>query len=177
MTGTLSIMKRKLAPRRPRQSRTRGAVQAVVDETIALYQWLAWVSDELYGDDARGASRRWTLRRLMRDGPLTVAALARIRTVRRQSLQPVVDALVREELLELAPNPAHARSPLVRLTSEGIRLTERLDRIDAAVLRSVARGITDDDLATTARTLGTIRAAFGTRMRWYPVAQAALGSS
>lgn len=67
-----------LPPRRPRRPRARSPVQAVVDETIALYQWLSWVADGLYGDDARGAARRWTLRRLHRDGPQTVPALARL---------------------------------------------------------------------------------------------------
>jgi DNA-binding MarR family transcriptional regulator len=148
-------------------------VQSVVDETIALYQWLAWVAEQLYGDDARGASRRWTLRRLLRDGPLTVPALARVRAVRRQSLQPLVEALVRDGLVELVDNPAHARSPLVQLTPRGAHLVERLDRIDGAVLRSVARGIPEDDLRTTASTLGTLRAAFATKMRWRPAATAA----
>ena len=166
-------MPRKLAPRRQRPPRARDAVQAVVDETIGLYQWLAWVAEQLYGDDARGASRRWTLRRLVREGPLTVPALARVRAVRRQSLQPLVDALARDGLVELVDNPAHARSPLVRVTPRGALLVERLDRIDGAVLRSVARGIPDEDLRTTRRTLATLRSAFATKMRWRPAASAA----
>ena len=145
----------------------------MVDETIALYQWLAWVAEQLYGDDARGASRRWTLRRLLRDGPLTVPALARVRAVRRQSLQPLVETLARDGLVELVDNPAHARSPLVRLTTRGALLVERLDRIDGAVLRSVASGIPEEDLRMTARTLGTLRARFATKMRWRPAASAA----
>lgn len=165
-------MPRKLAPRRPRKPRLRSAVQGVVDETIALYQWLAWVAEELYGDDARGASRRWTLRHLFRDGPLTVPALAKVRAVRRQSLQPVIDALERDGLIEVVENPAHARSPLVRLSAAGTRLVHRLDRIDDAVLRAVSRGITAAELETTARTLGVLRAAFATKMRWDPVATA-----
>ncbi len=165
-------MPRKLAPRRAPRPRPRETVQAVVDETIALYHWLAFVADELYGDDARGASRRWALRRLLRDGPLTVPALAKIRAVRRQSLQPVVDALVREGLVQLAPNPAHARSPLVALTARGGRLVQRLDRIDLAVLRSVSRGIPEAQLLSTALTLRGIREAFGTKMRWRPAASA-----
>jgi len=152
-------------------------VQSVVDETIGLYQWLAWVAEQLYGEDARGASRRWTLRRVMRDGPLTVPALARVRAVRRQSLQPLVETLVRDGLVKLVDNPAHARSPLVRITTRGALLVERLDRIDRAVLRSVSRDIPEEDLRTTARTLGTLRAAFATKMRWRPAASAAHAGS
>lgn len=152
-------------------------MQSVVDETIGLYQWLAWVAEQLYGEDARGASRRWTLRRVMRDGPLTVPALARVRAVRRQSLQPLVETLVRDGLVKLVDNPAHARSPLVRITTRGALLVERLDRIDRAVLRSVSRDIPEEDLRTTARTLGTLRAAFATKMRWRPAASAAHAGS
>ncbi len=168
---------RRRAPRRFATPRSRSAVQAVVDETIALYQWLAWVADELYGDDARGAARRWTLRRVVRDGPATVANLARIRAVSRQTLQPTVNGLVRDGLVVLARNPANARSPLVTVTRRGAAFAERLDRIDVAVLRAVGRGLADDELATTAATLQALRRAFETKMRWSPAAAAARTSS
>lgn len=145
-----------------------------MDETIALYQWLAWVAEDLYGDDARGASRRWTLRRLLRDGPMTVSRLARARAVRRQSLQPLVDALARDGLVRIVENPAHARSPLIEVSDTGRALVERLDRIDGAVLRAASRGLGESDLVTTASTLRSLRTAFETKMRWRPAASAAL---
>jgi len=159
-------MRRKLAPRRARKERARDAVQSVVDETIALYQWLAWVADHLYGDDARGATRRWIVRHLMRDGAQTVSALARARRVRRQSVQPIVDALGRDKLVVAAPNPDDARSPLVKLTARGADLAERFDRVDRAVLRAVSRGIAPRDLAVTTSTLRALRRSFETRMKW-----------
>lgn len=166
-------MKRKLPPRRRARPRAHGEVQTVVDETIALYRWLAWIAEELYGSDARGAARRWTLRRLHRDGPKTVPALARIRAVRRQTLQPIIDQLAAEHLVTLAPNPAHARSPLVTLTERGVAMVARLDRVDVAVLRAVGRGLAPRDLAITASTLRTLRAGFESSARWRPVAVAA----
>lgn len=164
---------RQLAPRRRRSPRPRTPIQSVVDETIALYQWLAWVADRLYGDEARGASRRWILRRLEREGPRTVSGLARLRSVRRQSLQPIVDAMVAERLLVLVANPANARAPLVALSVRGQTLVASLDRVDAAVLRAVSRGIEPGALSVTAATLGALRAAFETKMRWEPAAEAA----
>lgn len=166
-------MPRQLAPRRRRAPRPRSVVQTVVDETIALYQWLAWVAERLYDQEARGTSRRWALRRIHRDGPRTVAALARVRAVRRQSLQPIVDVLAEEGLVTFGPNPKNARSPLVHLTRRGVALVESLDRVDAAVLRAVARGVDEEALTTTAETLRALRAAFETRMRWEPAAIAA----
>lgn len=171
------MAKRLLAPRRQRTPRPRSAIQTVVDETIALYQWLAWVADRLYDEPARGTSRRWTLRRLQREGPSTVAALARIRTVRRQSLQPIVDTLVAEGFVKLQPNPKNARSPLVTLTPLGNALVASLDEVDAAVLRAVARGLDPGALETTALTLRALRQGFETKMRWAPAAAAAKAPS
>jgi DNA-binding MarR family transcriptional regulator len=167
-------MKRKLPPRRRARPRiAHGEVQTVVDETIALYRWLAWIAEELYGSDARGAARRWALRRLHRDGPLTIPALARVRAVRRQTLQPIIDQLATERLVMFAPNPAHARSLLVVLTERGTAMVERLDRVDVAVLRAVGRGLAPRDLAVTAGTLRTLRAGFESSARWRPAALAA----
>jgi DNA-binding MarR family transcriptional regulator len=166
-------MPKKLAPRRGRPARPRDRVQEVVDETIALHHWLAYVADEIYGDDARGASRRWLIRRLDRGGPQTVPALAKLRAVRRQSLQPLVDALAAEGLAERRDNERHARSPLVALSRAGIALAARLDRVDAAVLRAVGRGLSERDLVTTATTLAKLRAGFELGMRWRPAANAA----
>jgi DNA-binding MarR family transcriptional regulator len=168
------IMARRLAPRRRARPRPRGAVQAVVDETVALYHWLAWVADQIYGEDARSAGARWVLRRLRRDGPLTVPALARLRPVRRQSLQGVVTSLSAAGLVELRSNPRHARSQLVALTDRGSDLIDRMDRVDEVVLRAVGRGLAERDLATTAETLRALRTAFETGMRWRPAAKAAL---
>lgn len=164
MTGNLSIMKPR--PRRRRLPRARPEMQEVVDETIALFRWLAWVAEQLYGDDARGASRRWVLRRLARHGPQTVPALARARAQRRQSMQPVVDGLVADGLVALGANPAHARSALVVLAPRGAELVARMDRIDARVLAAVGRDLPRADLARTAATLRAIRARFELEPRW-----------
>lgn len=164
------------APRRFRRSGGRHDVQAVVDEAIALFHWLEWVADQIYADEARGVARRWTLRRLHRYGPLTVPQLARARSMKRQSVQPVVDGLVAERLVEMLPNPAHARSKLAALTRRGIDVVERMDEIDARVLRAVGRGLPREDLATTAATLRALRAGFEAETRWRTVLGDASGT-
>ena len=60
----MARIKRK--PVRRRRDAPRAVVQDVVDETIALFHWLEWVAQHLYGDDSLGAPRRWVLRRLHR---------------------------------------------------------------------------------------------------------------
>jgi DNA-binding MarR family transcriptional regulator len=170
MTGNLSnwmaVKRKQRAPRRRTSRRKRQRTQEVVDETIALFRWLAWVSEELYGDEGRGVARRWVLRRLVRDGPQTVPQLARTRRMRRQSMQPIVDALVAEALVSWKDNPAHARSRLAEITANGKDLVVRLDDIDARVLRAVGRGIPEEDLECTARTLRALREGFELEPRW-----------
>ncbi|HSO33313.1 MAG TPA: hypothetical protein VLT33_12355, partial [Labilithrix sp.] len=92
-------------PRRLRRFRKAEDLQSVVDETIALFHRLAWVADQIYGPEGRGTARRRILRSLLRYGPRTVPALARARALRRQTIQPVVDALVADGLAELVENP------------------------------------------------------------------------
>ena len=135
--------RKRRAPRRRGSKRHRQRTQEVVDETIALFRWLAWVSEQLYGEDGRGVARRWVLRRLSRDGPQTVPQLARTRRMRRQSMQPIVDALVDDGLVAWSHNPAHKRSRLATVTASGKRLVARLDDIDARVLRAVSRDISE----------------------------------
>jgi DNA-binding MarR family transcriptional regulator len=157
---------RKKPLRRHRRDTPRAEAQAVVDETIALFHWLEWVADQLYGDEGRGAPRRWVLRRLQRYGPQTVPELARAKALRRQSMQPVVDAIEAEGLVELTENPRHSRSRLARLTGRGAQLVERMDRIDARTLSAVSRGIPTPRLASTATTLRELREGFSIESRW-----------
>ena len=150
----------KLPPKRLSRIRRDDDVQAVVDETIALFHHLAYLSDQIYGPEGRGTARRRLLRSLLRYGPRTVPAIARARSLRRQTIQPVVDALAAEGLVELIDNPDHATSRLVRITARGAQIVAHLDRTDHAVLTVVGAGIPRSDLATTARTLRLFRKRF-----------------
>jgi DNA-binding MarR family transcriptional regulator len=54
-----------------------------------------------------------------RFGSLTVPQIARERCTSRQNIQILVDRLRSDHRVELIGNPAHKRSPLVRLTEQG----------------------------------------------------------
>jgi DNA-binding MarR family transcriptional regulator len=155
------------APRKLRKPHVRGELRAVVDETVALYHRLRWVSEQIYGDEGGGAGRRGILRGVARYGEQTVPELARTRSVTRQHVQEVVNALAREGLVELAPNPRHKRSRLVRATPRGHALVVRMDETDDRVLAAVGKQLSTRDLAITARTLEAVRKGFevGTRVK------------
>lgn len=158
-----------MRPRAPRPLRKRsraGELRAVVDETIALFHRVRWVAELIYGDEGRSTARRGILRGVVRYGAQTVPTLARLRSVTRQHVQEVVDALATDKLVELVPNPRHARSKLVRATPRGIALVERMDAVDASVLAAAAGSIPTRDIAVAVRTLRAVREGFEDTARW-----------
>ncbi len=156
-------------PRPPRVLRNRrraGELRAVVDETIALFHRVRWVAELIYGDEGRSTARRGILRGVVRYGAQTVPMLARRRNVTRQHVQEVVEALVADGYVELVPNPAHARSRLVRATARGAALVRRMDDIDAKVLGAAAGAIATRDIEITVKTLRAVREGFEDTARW-----------
>jgi DNA-binding MarR family transcriptional regulator len=85
------------------------------------------------------SAARWHVLSVVSDGPRTVAGAARRLGLARQSVQRVVDDLVAAGQLELRPNPDHARSPLIVITTTGAetlaQLVRRSDADRAEVLR------------------------------------------
>jgi DNA-binding MarR family transcriptional regulator len=154
------------APRKLRKQHVRGELRAVVDETIALFHRLRWVAEQIYGDAGRSTARRGILRGLVRYGEQTVPALARARGVTRQHVQEVVGALLEDGLVELAPNPRHVRSRLVRATARGEALVRRMDAVDDRVLVAACGGLASRDLEVTAQTLRAMREGFELGTRW-----------
>jgi DNA-binding MarR family transcriptional regulator len=72
---------------------------------------------------------RWQVLSVLSTSGWTVPQAARRLGVTRQSVQRVVDLLVTDGLVELRPNPDHARSRIAQLTTLGF---ETLDRIRGA---------------------------------------------
>ncbi len=64
-------------------------------------------------------SARWQVLGALRNGPLTVAAIARDMGLARQSVQRTADLLADQALVEFLDNPAHRRAKLVQLSSQG----------------------------------------------------------
>ncbi|GMV12546.1 MAG: hypothetical protein AMXMBFR56_07700 [Polyangiaceae bacterium] len=156
------------APRRLKKRHDKGELRAIVDESIGLFHRLRWVAEQIYGEGGRSTARRGILRGLLRYGAQTVPELARTRSIRRQSVQEVVDSLRADGLVRLVDNPEHARSRRVAITARGSQMVERMDRIDERVLRTIEPGLSRSDLAVTARTLRVIRERFEASPRWRP---------
>jgi len=66
---------------------------------------------------------------LQSEGPCSVPQLARLCQTSRQNTQVIVNSLIRSSLVRTAANPAHKRSALIELTTEGI---EKLRSVEAS---------------------------------------------
>lgn len=80
----------------------------------------------------RLTSARWQVLGALRDGPLTVAAIARQMGLKRQSVQRVSDALAKEDCVVYIENPNHRRAMLAGLTDQG---RSRLESVTQAWTR------------------------------------------
>jgi DNA-binding MarR family transcriptional regulator len=64
-------------------------------------------------------SARWQVLAAIEDGPATVADIARVLGLARQSVQRVADVLADDGLVVYEDNPRHRRAKLLRLTPPG----------------------------------------------------------
>jgi len=141
-------------------------------EAVAAYRLLIADVYELAGTSRRTSDRmaaahgqtaaRWHVLSVIADEPHGVPAIAHRLGHARPSVQRIVHDLEAAGLVELRPNPRHARSPLVALTPAG---KETLDRLfagsdgDRASLLARA-GVSADELLAARATLRKVLAAF-----------------
>ena len=83
-------------------------------------------------------SARWQVLGALRNGPLTVAAVAREMGLARQSVQRTADLLAGEGVVEFVDNPAHRRAKLVRLTERGAETLAEISRRQVAWTNALA---------------------------------------
>jgi DNA-binding MarR family transcriptional regulator len=109
-------------------------------------------------DAAQGVSVgvRAVLDLLREHGPMTVPQMGRAQSLSRQFVQRMVNEGAAAGLVEAVPNPAHARSSLIRLTEAGDAAIAAIVAREHAVLRRTRGDLTDADVATTVRVLGRL---------------------
>lgn len=116
------------------------------------------LTDRLHEDSNLTASMRAVMESLADTGARTVPEIARSKGVTRQHIQVNVDALLAAGLAEAHVNPAHRRSSLIALTTEGEKLFAEVRRREAKVLTKLAASQQRQSLATAIQVLGALRA-------------------
>src|SRR5262245_54196353 len=141
------------------------AFNLLVNETVLMFHRLRIVADQVHHHGEMTGGLRGILRGLDKLGEQTVPQMARARAVSRQNIQALINQLVDERLVEMAPNPAHKRSPLARLTPRGKKAVDAMNRQEAKLLSKADLGVTDKALREAAETLRIVRAYFESE-RW-----------
>ena len=131
-------------------------VERIAGEVRHLFQVLKSLADALHKDTGLTASTR-ALMEAIAEGPRTVPDIARSKSVTRQHIQLLVDELAGADLVELKPNPAHLRSPLIALSRKGEALFASIRKREAPLVERLAAGLDARKAAATVQILTALR--------------------
>jgi len=92
---------------------------AVFTQVRTCFNQLKMLAEQLHKDLDINPSMRAVMEALLTNGRQTVPEIANNRSVSRQHIQNIMNALLADELVESFDNPAHKRSPLFDLTRKG----------------------------------------------------------
>ncbi|MGP8302141.1 MarR family winged helix-turn-helix transcriptional regulator [Streptomyces inhibens] len=93
---------------------------------------------------------------LRSEGPRTVPQLARSMGLDRQPVQRWVNHAAELGLVVTAPNPAHRRSSLIQLTTEGTEVIRGIQEFEATELRQRLADLPSEDIRITLHVLDRI---------------------
>jgi DNA-binding MarR family transcriptional regulator len=129
----MGMMRRARAEnRRGRRRNELPDIAALCDENVLFYLRMSALAAKIHRKGPLSGPRRTILAGLAQAGPRTVAQMARDRGQARQRIQPIVNALIDEGLVQPIPNAAHKQSPLIVVTSSGRKEVERIHRLERA---------------------------------------------
>ncbi|EFF89631.1 MarR-family regulatory protein [Streptomyces sp. e14] len=97
---------------------------------------------------------------LREHGPMTVPQMGRAQSISRQFVQRMVNDAAADGLVEAVPNPAHARSSLIRLTDAGRAAIQAVVAREHELLAEAADDLTPSDVDTCVRVLSRMLALF-----------------
>jgi len=139
---------------------TESAFNVLINETSLFFHRLKIVADEVHHQGEMSGGLRSLLRSLDKQGAQTVPQMARDRSVSRQNIQTLANQLAEAGLIEFVENPAHKRSPFLRLTPRGKKAVDAMSRREHKLLSKSGVGAPDKKMREAAETLREVRAFF-----------------
>ncbi len=121
-------------------SKTGGELTRVFLSIFRLNGALIQAGDELLRD-LGVSSAQWQVLGAVDLGPIPAAQIARDLGRTRQGVQPTVDRLDRDGLVEFQENPNHKRAKLVALTKKGRRVLDEINRRQESWVNELAKGL------------------------------------
>lgn len=140
------------------------AGNALTDLILTMFRvnnrTLAW-GDKLVGP-LKLTSSRWQVLGAIAfaEQPQPVAWLARDLGVSRQNVQRIINALEKDGIVTLEPNPHHRRAQLVVFSAKGRAVYDAAVRKYDPRANELAKGLTVKDIATAHRVLLTLQRKF-----------------
>jgi DNA-binding MarR family transcriptional regulator len=127
---------------------------AVFDLVGPLYRRVQRKVEQGEAVEGLSVGVRAVLDLLGKQGPMTVPQMGRAQALSRQFVQRMVNDAAARGLVESVPNPAHQRSPLIRLTDEGRAAITAVLAREHGLLREVGGGLTETEVTACLRVLG-----------------------
>ncbi|MBI1823216.1 MAG: MarR family transcriptional regulator [Nitrospirae bacterium] len=135
-------------------------LESLINETVALFYRLRVVAEQIHQQGETSGPKRGLLKNLERLGPQTVPQMARIRPVSRQYIQTIVSQLHEGGYVTYIDNPAHKRSPLVKLNQKGQDLLKAMSRQEDELLSRLKISLPAKELNLSASMLRKVRLLF-----------------
>ncbi|WP_346914489.1 hypothetical protein [uncultured Roseibium sp.] len=134
-------------------------LKTIIDEVRGCFWVLKTVSDEAIADLGLTASTRAILQYLRENGAQAVPKIAADKSVKRQSIQALVDQLLNDGRVETRPNPAHQRSQLIALTPAGEAVFQEVLRREQEILSGLGEKLDRSGMEAIAEHLALFRQA------------------
>jgi DNA-binding MarR family transcriptional regulator len=135
-------------------------LEALLWETRRLFRGAAAAADAALGPLGITAGDRALIELLARETePISIAALARKRSVSRQHVHQSLQRLPNPAWVERLPDPNDARSVALRLSRSGRALWAQIRSVDRTLLKRTKRGLDPSKLRAATKTLRDVREA------------------
>jgi DNA-binding MarR family transcriptional regulator len=125
-----------------------------------LFHKLAHGAAALHADSDISVGMRAVLESVIDGGPQTVPQMARIRPVTRQHIQTLVNALIEGGYVDMAENPRHKRSQLVKATKKGERAFAAMRARENEAFRRARIALSAEDLHKARKVLQSLTETF-----------------
>ena len=134
-------------------------IEGLLNEVRRSYNTIVQAAERLHAGESVTLGMRAVLEFVLRNGPATVPDIARSRSVTRQHIQTLVNALMDHALVVLEDNPLHKRSSLVTLTKEGERVFKRMRKREDRLYEATDFDLKAKEIEAAVATLRQVREA------------------
>ena len=151
-----------MADAEPERTPAGDAFTDLVVQVMRLYGLLVAAGNKMAKPFGQTESR-WQVLGVVEHGPATVAEVARVFGLARQSVQRTADALARDGLIAFEDNPRHQRAKLLRLTPAGSRALRKIQASERVWADALGAELGERDLRQATEVLERVRRALAAR--------------